>query len=518
MNGLKAFRESFMTTDLVDEKDFSDWEARKMRYALYWSYYENSAYRTMVHRWAHSYLVQYGLYKYVRSIYNPAYRLGEFWKTHIWGGLLDYKAFGEPDTSIPIITDNENLHKPLSIVLRNSNWQVKKDICSLWGSVLGDVGIKVIDDTNRKKVYLQIVHPGIIKDITLDDFGNVKGYTIEEVTKDPENPSRDVVYQEMAFRDGDNVVYQTYKNEKLYDWTGKDEPEWSVSYGFVPVVMIQHNNVGLDWGWSEFHSAHPKFREVDDLASKVSDQIRKLVDSPWLLSGVNKPKADKASAGASDPSTSNPEPGREEIPVFYGPVGSDAKALVSNMDIASASEHIEKILRNLEEDFPELNADIHNVKGDVSGRALRINQSPAETKVKQRRPNYDDALVRALQMAVAIGGVRGYPGFEGFGLESYGQGKLEFHIGDRPVFNEDPIDVLEQENYFWKTAKAANENGISIELFLRQHGWSEEKIAKVVESPDYQAKVAGLKQLTMLGNEETDEGEWDEQTQSGNED
>jgi len=32
-----------------------------------------------------------------------------------------------------------------------------------------------------------------------------------------------------------------------------------------------------------------KFREVDDIASKLDDQIRKMVDAPWLFIGMTKP-------------------------------------------------------------------------------------------------------------------------------------------------------------------------------------------------------------------------------------
>ncbi|GAG44503.1 unnamed protein product, partial [marine sediment metagenome] len=49
---------------------------------------DQSAYRD-IHTWATAYRKQYALYKYIRPIYNPSYRLGEFWKTHLFGGLLD---------------------------------------------------------------------------------------------------------------------------------------------------------------------------------------------------------------------------------------------------------------------------------------------------------------------------------------------------------------------------------------------------------------------------------------------
>src|SRR5512140_653780 len=111
MNGIRAFREAYTSTDLVyDETDYGDFDGRKMRYTLYWSYYENSAYRN-IHKWAHQFKSTYGLYKYTRSIYNPAYRLGEFWKAHLWGGTLDVNAGDgvSVPSALPIITDNQAL-------------------------------------------------------------------------------------------------------------------------------------------------------------------------------------------------------------------------------------------------------------------------------------------------------------------------------------------------------------------------------------------------------------------------
>jgi hypothetical protein len=46
-------------------------------------------------------------------------------------------------------------------------------------------------------------------------------------------------------------------------------------------------------------------------------------------------------------------------------------------------------------------------------------------------------------MGVAIGGFRGYEGFEGYGLDSYQAGALDFEIIPRPVFGRDPLDDAE---------------------------------------------------------------------------
>lgn len=497
MAGITAFREAYLSANLADDAEFTDFKARLMRYALYWAFYENSAYRD-IHNWAKAYRMKSGLYKYIRGIYNPSYRLGEFWKAHLWGGRLSAEANDDPAGALPIATKNDSLRKSIAQLWRWSNWQVRKDIAALYGAILGDVGIEIVDDTERGKVYMQPVHPSIIKDIDLDPFGNVKGYQFEEKREDPESPGKMVVYLEEVTRDGENVVYRTYKNGNPYAWNG-EAAEWAVPYGFVPLVVIQHNNVGLDWGWSELHAGRSKFQEADDLASKLSDQIRKMVHAPWLFVGVSKPKATPTAAEGA-PTDYNPEPGREEIPAIYGPAGADAKPLVANLDLTSTLEAIREILQEIERDYPELQMDIWTASKDTSGRALRVARERVTTKVDQRRAVYDDALVRAQQMAVAIGGFRGYEGFQGFGLESYAAGALDHAIGERPVFAKDPLDEYEIEAKFWETAEAARKLGMPIELFLEEHGWEKEKINRFLGSEEYKAHLSNLRMASLTAD------------------
>lgn len=496
MAGIRAFREPYLITDPADEHEFSDVSARRLRYAMFWAFYENTSYRH-IHSWARKYKADFGLYRYIRNIYNPAYRLGEFWKIFLMGGALDPAAGDgkEKPSALPIVTENEALRGAIGKVWRWSNWQLQKDILTLYGPVLGDVALKVVDDAERRKVYLEVVHPITLSALDLDAFGNVKGYTIEELRDDPRpnRSGRTVVYSEVADRpDSRNVRYRTYLDGKPYKWDGISE-EWEAPYGFVPMVTIQHINVGFAWGWSELHAARPKIQEVDDLASKQHDQIRKLIDAPWLFVGVDKPKKEPMTA-ETGAERGRPSPGREEIPALYGPIGADAKPLVAPLDIAATSEEIQAVLEELERDYPELQMDIWTVSGDVSGRALRTARQRAEAKVNQRRGNYDDGVVRAQQMAVAIGGMRGYaPEFAPFGLDSYITGSLDHAIGERPVFAVDPLDDTEIDQVFWSAAKTATESGMPLIAYLREAGWTEERIQKILDDPEFQNKLENMK-------------------------
>ena len=176
--------------------------------------------------------------------------------------------------------------------------------------------------------------------------------------------------------------------------------------------------------------------------------------------------------------------------MLYGSVGASATPLVAPLDLAATLKHIESISAEIEKEYPELRYDLGKARGEVSGRALRIARQDVETKMQERRGVYDNVLVRAQQMAIAIGGMRNYPGYESFSLESYAAGDLEHKIGERPVFSDDPLDRLEIEEALWRAASAAGDNGVSLKFFLKRQGWSDTDIDEVMQSDEYRARQA----------------------------
>ena len=478
-----AFKEVYLTSELTDAvSDWSKFGARRLRYDILWAQYSQTAYRN-IHKWATAYRKQYGLYKYIRSLYGPIYRLGEFYKAHLWGGALDPSA-GECG-AIPIATDNEELRPAIAELWKWSNWAVNKDIVTLRGAVLGDIAIQVIDDVERGRVYLDIIYPGIIKDITLDSFNNVRGYIIEETREHPQRPGMTVTYREQVTRDGDLVVYETFLNGAPFAWpenvnrAGDAMETWAESYGFIPMVLIKHNDVGLDWGWSEAHPIRSKAQEADDLASQISDQIRKTISPVWLMKGM---KETSITLTGADATTDRPEPGREEMQALWGvPTDGGATAMIAELDFENALVHLDNILKEIERDYPELRSDLHTSSGDASGRALRVARQGAAAKVIQRRSNYDAGLVKVQQMAIALGGFREYDGYKGFSLDSYKRGDLEHSVSSRPVFESDPLDESEIAIAEWKAAEQAVKAGVPLIGYLRAQGWDAERIQALIK-------------------------------------
>lgn len=469
-----AFREAYVTADVIAAEDFEDFAGRKLRYEILWALYENTAYRN-IHKWAPAYRTVYGLYKYIRNIYNPTHRLVEFWKMMVWGGLLSDEALEVG--AIPIRTKDAKVRGAIATLWAASNFAETKELIPMWGACLGDVAIKIVDDVKNGEMRLEAVHPASLKDVVVDKRGIVQTYTIEE-TRYSEGHEKDVLYTETASKVLETVRFETFADGKPFPWNGVSEA-WVEPYPFIPLVPIQHNRVGLDYGWAEIHPGRSKAAEIDDLASKMNDYMRKLFDPIWLFN-FKKPKntVDLTGAGAAATS-SRPEPGREEMPAIYASdSNAKAQALVTNeVDIASAGARVQDIIAELERDFPELQMDIWTVGGYTTGPALRTARQRVERKVIQRRPNYDRALVFAQKLAISIGGFRGYAGYETFNLESMKGTALNHSIpSDRPIFTSDASDDLAAKKSFWDIVLAAVEKKLPLDVVLADLGWSESRI------------------------------------------
>lgn len=507
--GLAGFSEISFNSNpgVVHSGIFRTFAARKSRYDVYWAHYEGNVYRRL-HQFQPDLKAEYDLYSATRTVFSPAYRMGEFWSEHILGGRLDPAAGdgGTVPSCIPILTKSPKaaaLRAALAQVWRDSNWQVHKDNWTRYGAVLGDVGLMAFDDPARQKVFLRVIHPRIVRDVDLDSQGNCKGYIFEEWRPDPRvDPLVEpyfVRYNEIATRVGNRIEYSTYLDDEPWDWRDYPDdkakrigPVWTEDYGYVPFVWHQHRDMGLGAGWSELHPSLSKLMELDDLASKIDDQARKMVDCPWFFSGTTATDLviDYGSQDGDDR-----DPVRTKIPYFCsGAADAKAVALVAPLDIKAASDHALQILAELERDHIELQADMASASGAASGRALRVARERVEALVAARRAGYDDAQVRAYQMAISIGAMKGYPGFEAFDADSYDRGELEMSVGERPVFAVDKMDKIEEAQAQGVALASLTAAGVPLLCALEMVQVAPDLIAECKKQQE-QAQAAAVEQV-----------------------
>jgi hypothetical protein len=478
-----AAYQAFRKPSLIDQPDqadtFGDVAARRSRYALLWAMFGASAYDN-AQAWTRQYKTAYDLYDNTRAIYNPSARLGTFYEMYLLGGSL---SSAEGQGAIPLVGGSDELYTAVDRLWRDSNWSVNKDVLALWGTILGDAALEVVPDLSRGKIYLRLLHPSRLEDVVLDSYGHVKSFTESYDRSDDLTDGKTATYTRRVSRDGDLVVTETYKNSAPYAWPehvdedGQPMSGWEEPWGFVPLVTIQHRNVGGDWGWSELQPSLEKFREVDEQASLISDAVRKQQNQALFAPG----------ASSDQPITLRNE--RNTTPILYHPNPNQRLEPVEiPLNIGAAIQHLTGLLGRLEGDFPELEFEKTRLSGQVSGVALEVAQAPAVTKIRQRRVGYDAALVRAHQMALAIGGELDFDGYEEFDLNSYDAGDLEHRIGERDVFETSRTQQAENERIFWEGMRAASFSS-GIDEYLRRAGYSDEEIASFNNAPERRAMI-----------------------------
>jgi len=491
---IRAFQESAVTSSLQNSDEFDEYSSRLLRYAMYAASYENTSYRN-IHTWAQGVRQKYGLGKYIADVYNPTAQLVDFHTSTIWRGNL---APGLIGGAIPLVvsgkSDEERVRYAASELLRVSNFEIAKNIAVMWGCNLGDVGLRVVDDKERGQVRIEVIDPSEIEDIRVDN-GIIKGYVLTRVAEaDGSEVQRR--YTETCERgDNDDVIFRTYIDGNPAAFPGAEYQEWVETYGFVPFATIQHRNVGGLWGWAEAHPIRPKIMTMDDQATLLNDWIRRATSSVGLISGMDAPTSGKITTTTSAATADNPQPGREENKFLWG--GKDSTVeyipLVAPLDIAAVTANIQNIMASIESDMPELRKSIWDISGDASGVALATAREPVEAKITNRRTNYDNPLVHCMQMGIAIGGMRGYPGHDGFDLQSYERGQLDMSIAPRPVFPEQRYETRNAKTSFWQTWAAVANSGVAFDVYARDYGWSDEQIAAYLKSQqDSYIPVEGL--------------------------
>lgn len=484
MAGAEAVRLSWIGSDPSGDargvgKGWNDYPNRVRRYSLNWALYENTVYDSAIHAGAAQYCLEHRLHERIRAIYNPAYRVGEFWAGAIQGGGLDPDAGdGEAvQSALPILTDNDAIRLPISTLWADSEWEVEKDLYGRYGAVLGDVGLIVDDCAEEEKVRLRVIHPSTLTWVRRDrPTSPITGYILEEWRPDPDAKvdrlgyavgiPGNVMYREEAFLENGRVYYRTFREGKAHPWGREDgQSQWDVDLPFIPLVLVQHRRIGRAWGQNCFHAGLSRFREVDQLASVLGEQIRKALKAPKAISGAEA----KQLTVPDDP---------DKMPFICLPADAEVQDLMVQLDIAQTCDHIEGIVRDLEKMFPEI-ADNDSPTGQVSGRASRESRKKSAREVQARRAGYDAGLVKAHKYAIALGGERKYKGYEGFNLESLTDGSLDHRIGPRSVYDVDPQDELELEGLFLDNVKKAVDSGEPLVFYLERNGYKPADIAKL---------------------------------------
>jgi hypothetical protein len=112
MTATQAFVSTFNERALVPTEYYSwdVYESRLFRYALSESYYTSTVYKAIT-PFAQRLKSTNDLYKYIRAIQNPVYRLVEAYVAKVYGGSIDFEDLSTG--AIPILMADDTLKEAL---------------------------------------------------------------------------------------------------------------------------------------------------------------------------------------------------------------------------------------------------------------------------------------------------------------------------------------------------------------------------------------------------------------------
>lgn len=421
---------------------------RQAAYALFWAYYVNSAFDDLA-RWE-PYRANNQLYRHIRQIYNPTRRLVDFYTGIVYRGHWDTQPdkMTQIGAAIPWATGTPPaLLAAIAQLYQWSNWRSSKSLLIRYAAATGDALGIVVDDTERRKVYLDVIWPGHVADIETNPAGDVTAYAIEYEATDESGAA--YTYR----REVDKAAIRTYRDGEphAYDGTPAERPN---PYGFTPAAWINHTPTGSNRGDPAIRNIG-KIDEANNLAAHALDQAHRILEAPILFSGESiNTGSGPTKAGASS-QQSSPTAGRENLKIYTA--GPGASIETARLDPGEALEHLDRLLKEIEADHPEVTMynqlrEMTQVTGPAADRLF----GDVAALVDEARTQYDQATIKLFQMATAIAGWRAGSSawgdldhqqakFAGYDLDSYKAGDLDLAIQSRPLLLPTRAEMLELE-------------------------------------------------------------------------
>lgn len=456
-----AFLESFRNSG-SEYPGGVDTSSQRERINRFWHLYQNSAFES-TQLWQ-AYREFYSLYRYIRPIYNPTRRVVNFYVAQVYPGVLSEDGSQLPDgvqIAIPFSDDTDpNLTSAIAQFWQWSNWQSGNKLMVRFGGAVGSCLVEIVDNVERGKVTAAVRWPGLLADtakdespsLVIDDTGNVKFYALEYDALDDKGK----VYKYR--KEVSQESFRYYREDRL-------DSEEENPYGFVPAVWCKHIDEGSDWGSPAVTGSIGKIDELNGLVSHTHDQIDLLIASPGIIAtDGNVANIEAQAAAIKTRNTTLDEYNalnriREKSTkrlLLKGPAGTTWVPLTGSLDPEKAIPHMDRLLTEIEHDFPELSMyqklrEMSEVTGPGAARMM----GDVYSRVLEVSGNYDQQSIKLFQMATAIAGFRLREGREGwaqktdqrmkfapFSLESYSSGELDMAIMPRPLIPMTEDDTI----------------------------------------------------------------------------
>lgn len=469
-------------------RGWDDYNTRLARYEIFEGYYHNLAYHKIM-QYAQQLKVTEQLYKHVRGVRNPVKRLCESIVSKVYGGALDTE--NGIAGAIPLQAENTALIESVLQLWRDSAWGQKKSLYVRNGAIKGDSFIKIVDDVLSQQVRIEAVDPAKIKKLVKDNTGQIIYAELEYYVRDTDKGINRlycevITPQQFQIFTRENIYINNYLSGSVIVpfpllRNGRNElvSEWDNDYGFVPLVHVQHMDMGMQFGAPAIHGVLHKINELNDQASIVNDAMRNQSKLPLVSINAQVGTIDFGADRSTETVNTSDAPQKDTMRVLNltGP-NADLRSLPPTLNVADALQMIVSGEDEIEKDMPLLALHRLRDSGNLTAPGVRSAYDDAIAQVQDIRGGYDTGLVTAHKMSAFIMDKRRYEGAPGINGASWNDDGYDHQIAQRPVIN-DSLSLKEQLDATFQALSANAPKTVYIKM-----GWSEKEADELVASAE----------------------------------
>lgn len=375
------------------------WTDRQLEYMMNDAYYANSIYEAIANGGQRE-NINAGLGNAAAAdlggLYNPVRNVVDLY-LHVFDG-----AFGDEIQVLPEGSATAALVDAIERIWKWSNLTIAKQPLCRFAANQGVAGLRIVarnsPDILQRRVYLKVEHPRVIRDAELDDRGNVTAIQLEyDLTIGLAEDSQTITIREEMTKEeirtwridqGSPIPFDLFAMS-----AGGPLASYPNALGVVPYVLLRHTGTGDTWSANAWSAARNPIDRLNALLSHIDVQIHRHVKAKWLI----------AVAGAAPV-----EIDLSDLSVVYVDTRNQSgtplmQPMVAPLDLSGAISQATMQLGIIEDALPELKATGGKFLSNQSGETIAELRKPAEDKIGLARANYEDALIRAQQIAVSWG-------------------------------------------------------------------------------------------------------------------
>jgi hypothetical protein len=377
------------------------------------------------------------------GVYNPVRAIVDVYQNVFRGSFgqdikIDDKVDDLDVNPLLVKPQDGRRPSPLRQIWKSSLLDTEKHTLQEWAANLGSVGLRIVARNNidpaQQKVFIQVDHPATIAEIG-EEGGNVVWVELKynDVLVEPGSSMHQVV----------EVREVLTKTRFVKEVGGKNvlEPdEQRNELGVCPYVLLRHG--GSRFGRWAYAGSEDIIHWINWIATNKGESIVEHAWPEWFAAaGGNAPE--EFQFGRSRIKYVKMDP--DTPPPMFEPK-------VANLDYAGSLAYLVELITRLMERNPELIIAGIKVLAGQSGETIAKLQTATEQLILRARSQYENAVIRANQIALSEGIRMGMwdigtgSGNTESADRAYKEGFEEFAFAERAALPPTAFDQVQQAN------------------------------------------------------------------------